>query len=89
MSKFNKSHLNQKFTLKILNACRESLNNGIAYVKNRNGQYIIKVKFKKGKFLIVDLRKRSITKHIRKKAIQSNLSGLLQFSVNHLSLFGG
>ena len=54
MAKFNRSHLNNTFTLKILKACRLAMKNKFSVVCNRRGLPVVLVQYVNGSFNIID-----------------------------------
>lgn len=86
MSKFNKSHLNNQFTLKILKACYKAMSQGIDHVFNKKGACVLAVRFVNNKFIITDINDKTISIALLTKYFNSKAQGVFNFVTKRVDL---
>lgn len=79
MAKFNKSHLNQAFTLKILKACFRAMKQGIEHVYNRKGDCVLAVRYRDNKFIITDRNNKTIAVSLLTRFFTGKKSDIFTF----------
>lgn len=86
MSKFNKSHLNNAFILKILKACRLAMKQGIEHVYNSKGHCVLAIRWRAGKFWITDINDCSLCDALlrRSSSFGQELKSLYLFVFNNV-----